>query len=91
MVARIGRGKGRGMSNRKYMTKDELAVLLEEQHSAEIRMWDVDAAGEFLGFWYDGDVIRIPSPEECGRCGGTGEVCYSSTNYGPCTECSTKK
>ncbi len=25
--------------------------------------------------------------EVCGKCGGTGEVCYSSTNYGPCPEC----
>lgn len=23
----------------------------------------------------------------CGKCGGTGEVCYSSTSYGPCPEC----
>lgn len=25
--------------------------------------------------------------KDCGRCGGTGEVCYSSTSYGPCPEC----
>jgi hypothetical protein len=31
---------------------------------------------------------NMPWVFECGRCGGTGEVCYSSTNYGPCRECS---
>jgi hypothetical protein len=25
--------------------------------------------------------------EECGHCNGTGEVCYSSTSYGSCSEC----
>lgn len=27
--------------------------------------------------------------EECDHCGGTGEVCYSSTSYGPCPVCAT--
>jgi hypothetical protein len=48
---------------RKYLTKEELYVLLEEQHGAEVRVWDVDySSGEFLGFYYDGDLIRIPTP-----------------------------
>jgi hypothetical protein len=28
---------------------------------------------------------------ECGKCGGTGEICFSSTSYGPCPECSGKQ
>lgn len=31
--------------------------------------------------------IRRTQDLECGRCGGTGEVCYSSTNYGRCNDC----
>jgi hypothetical protein len=26
----------------------------------------------------------------CGLCGDTGEICYSSTSYGPCPECHTQ-
>ena len=69
---------------RPYMTKDELALWLSEKCGVEVRLWDVDSQGEFQGFVYDGPMIKLRSPEECGRCGGTGEVCYSSTSYGPC-------
>jgi hypothetical protein len=73
--------------SRKYLTKDELAVLLEETFGIDVRLWDMDQTGEFLGLYYDGDLIKITTPGECGHCGGTGEVCYSSTSYGPCPEC----
>ncbi len=33
----------------------------------------------------------IPELEECARCGGTGEVCYSSTSYGSCPECRERR
>lgn len=48
---------------RLYLTKDELAVLLEEHYGAQVRLWDVDDDGEFLGFVYDGPLIRIRTPE----------------------------
>lgn len=73
---------------RLYLTKEELALLLAEKYSAEVRLWDVNENGEFKGFVYDGPLIKVRSPEECEKCGGTGEVCYSSTSYGPCPECS---
>jgi hypothetical protein len=38
----------------------------------------------------DAPTLELPVAE-CGRCGGTGEVCYSSTSYGPCPACCTRK
>lgn len=73
---------------RLYLRKEELALLLEEKYGVDVRLWDVDKEGEFLGFVYDGPLIKLNSPEECGKCGGTGEICFSSTSYGPCPECS---
>lgn len=46
---------------RRYMNKDELALLLEERHGARVFVWDVEL-GAFEGFWYDGDLIQIPTP-----------------------------
>lgn len=73
---------------RLFMSKDDLALLLQEKCGVEVRLWDVDGTGEFQGFIYDGPGIKLYHPKECGRCGGTGEVCFSSTSYGPCPECS---
>jgi phosphosulfolactate phosphohydrolase-like enzyme len=64
---------------RKYLTKEELYVLLEEQHGAEVRVWDVDySSGEFLGFYYDGDLIRIPTPDgACPACRAAARHAFS--------------
>ena len=75
---------------RRYLTKEELALALEEKFGVDVRLWDVDSSGEFQGCVYDGALIKLPTPGECQRCGGTAEVCYSSTNYGPCPDCCTK-
>ncbi len=29
--------------------------------------------------------------QECGKCGGTGEICHSSTHYESCPECRKKE
>jgi hypothetical protein len=79
------------MSNRLYMTNEELALWLEEKCGVQVRLWDIDQSGVFLGFAYDGPLIKLRSSEECGNCGGTGEICFSSTSYGPCPSCSALK
>ena len=38
----------------------------------------------------DRPTLELPVAE-CSRCGGTGEVCYSSTSYGACPDCGTQK
>jgi hypothetical protein len=56
--------------------KDRVEALA---HSG-ITVWSEDEYAEMKAL--------LSRPEKvCGKCGGTGEVCFSSTNYGPCPEC----
>ena len=38
-----------------------------------------------------GILAGIPKDGVCGKCDGTGEICFSSTSYGPCPECKEKR
>lgn len=49
-----------------------------------------DMAFAVLIWTYTTGERDMPWEFECPRCNGTGEVCYSSTNYGPCVECSSR-
>lgn len=63
---------------------DECGTTKAEEFIRRVEAGEHDVISPWSSKWQDRAVI----PEECGYCGGTGEVACSSTNYMSCPRCS---
>lgn len=72
------------------LDRNYVGIELNPEYASmsERRIHDDQPLMNFVEVHAESDSV-LPSEPECGHCGGTGEVCYSSTSYGPCPECST--